>query len=50
MRRLSVAEAIREAIAEEMRRDRKVFCIPYSAKKYCKFCLNSSLIKGLDEI
>jgi len=23
---------------------------PYSAKKYCKFWLNLSLIKGLDEI
>ena len=27
MRKLSMAEAIREAIKEEMRRDRKVFCI-----------------------
>lgn len=27
LRKLSLAEAIREAIAEEMRRDRKVFCI-----------------------
>ena len=27
MRKLSYAEGIREAIAEEMRRDEKVFCI-----------------------
>ena len=26
-RRLGIAEALREAIAEEMRRDEKVFCI-----------------------